>query len=184
MKNLYFVRHGQSEMNVSGHFAGTATDAQLTDEGRKQAKEAGKDIKSQAIPIDIIVSSPQSRAHETARYIAKEIDYDLDGIILHEGLVERHFGILEGTKFGAGPVSPEAHYSDPYAYENIQDAEKIEDMQARADEIVEYLHALPHENILIVSHGHFGRALRRSIHKQPITEAGDAFKNATVTKLI
>jgi probable phosphoglycerate mutase len=57
MKNIYFVRHGQSIMNVSGHYAGV-TDTPLTDEGRNQAKVAGKNLKSEQIPIDIIVSSP------------------------------------------------------------------------------------------------------------------------------
>jgi probable phosphoglycerate mutase len=184
MKKIYFVRHGQSEMNVSGHFAGAVTDTPLTEEGRNQAKAAGKQLQDEGILIDIIVSSPLSRAHETARHIAKEIDYNLDGIILHKDLVERHFGILEGTLFGAGPVTPKAHSSDPYAYENILDAEKIADMQARADRIIEYLYSLPEENILIVSHGHFGRALRRSVNNHPITEFGETFENAKIIKLI
>lgn len=183
MKTIYFVRHGQSVMNVSGHYAGT-TDTPLTEEGQKQAKAAGKYLKAELIPIDVIVSSPLSRAHGTAQHIASEIDYDLDGIILHDDLVERHFGILEATPFGSGSVTAIAHSSDPNAYEKIQDAEKIADMQARADRIIEYLNSLPHENILIVSHGHFGRALRRSILKHPITEFGDRFENAKIVKLI
>lgn len=184
MKRVYFVRHGQSEMNVSGHFAGAVTNTPLTETGRKQAIEAGKQLKTEGITIDIIVSSPLSRAHETARQIAKEIDYDMDGIILHDDLVERHFGILEGTLFGAGPVTPKAHSTDPYAYEEIKDAEKIADMQARADRMIEYIYSLPEENILIVSHGHFGRALRRSVNNHPITEFGETFENAKVVKLI
>jgi probable phosphoglycerate mutase len=184
MKNIYFVRHGQSEMNVSGHFAGAVTDTSLTEEGRNQAKAAGKQLQDEGITIDIIVSSPLSRAHETARQIASEIDYDMDGIILHEDLVERHFGILEGTLFGTGPVTPKAHSSNPYAYEEIKNAEKIADMQARADRMIKYLYSLPEENILIVSHGHFGRALRRSANKLPVTEFGETFENAKIVKLI
>jgi broad specificity phosphatase PhoE len=57
-------------------------------------------------------------------------------------------------------------------------------MQARADRVIAHLYALPQENILVVSHGHFGRALRRSVNNHPITEFGETLENAVIIKLV
>src|SRR5690606_2527197 len=70
MKKLYFIRHGLSVMNRQGVFSGSI-DTPLTDEGRKQAKRAGKLARD--FGIDYIVSSPLARALETAQIIAGEI---------------------------------------------------------------------------------------------------------------
>ena len=93
MKKLYFIRHGLSEMNVKGLIAGR-TESPLTEEGKLQARHAGKQAKK--LGIDYIVSSPMSRAHETAKIIAKEIGYPLDKIHLNSLFIERDFGELEG----------------------------------------------------------------------------------------
>lgn len=93
MKKLYFVRHGLSEMNVQGLMAGT-TDTPLTDLGRKQAKKAGQSAKD--LNINLIVSSPLSRALKTAQIIAQEIGYPKNKIILNQLLIERDHGSLEG----------------------------------------------------------------------------------------
>src|SRR5581483_5723923 len=74
MKKLYFIRHGESVSNVERWHAGRI-DTPLTERGRQQAREAGKKAKAQKLHFDLIVSSPLSRALETARIIAKEIGY-------------------------------------------------------------------------------------------------------------
>ena len=61
---LYFIRHGQSELNLKGILAGQ-TDTPLTDEGREQAKEAA--VKLEGIKFDAVFSSDLSRAHETQK---------------------------------------------------------------------------------------------------------------------
>ena len=71
MKDLYFTRHGQTVWNVENKICG-ATDIELTELGRSQAKELGKKIKEENIKIDKILYSPLIRAAETARYISEE----------------------------------------------------------------------------------------------------------------
>jgi broad specificity phosphatase PhoE len=95
MKKLYFIRHGLSEMNKSGHFAGTI-DTPLAEEGRAQAKMAG--IKARELRIDLIVTSPLIRASETAEIIARQIGYPKDKIVLSRLLIERHWGDLEVSR--------------------------------------------------------------------------------------
>ncbi|HTE21778.1 MAG TPA: histidine phosphatase family protein [Candidatus Limnocylindria bacterium] len=148
MKKLYFIRHGQSQLNVEGRYAGRA-ETPLTDEGRTQAKRTGQDAKG--LKIDLIVSSPLSRALETAQIVAAEIGYPLDKIIADERFTERDFGKLEGQIW-----SPTHKHQDlsPYNIETDQE------LLARTRKTLDWLESQPANSILVVSHGAFGRALR------------------------
>lgn len=101
MKQLYFVRHGLSEMNKLGVYAGRA-DTPLTETGRQQAKTAGEQARN--LTMDCVVASPLKRALETAQIIAKEIDYPEGRIIINDLLTERDFGSMEGKPWGWMPT--------------------------------------------------------------------------------
>lgn len=152
MKKIFFCRHGLSELNVKGHFAGI-TDTPLTEEGRKQAKIAGK--KAKDLQIDTIASSPLSRAHDTAKIIAKEIGYPEEEIHVSKLLIERDFGPLENK-----PWSPDLNL------DGFSDIETDDSLIERAHLGLKWLQSLPGSNILVVSHGAFGRALRSAIRKE------------------
>lgn len=159
MKKLYFVRHGLSEMNVSGHWAGTS-ETPLTTEGRKQAKLAGK--KAKKLNIDYIVSSPLKRAHETAKIIAEEIGYPIDQIYINPLFVERHWGKLEGAK-----------WSPDIDLDGISDIETVDTIVERGKLALDFLKTLDANNILVVSHGSFGRAIRHHlIEEYPYSSLG------------
>ena len=182
MKRLYFVRHGQTDMNVSGHMSGTSN-AQLTDDGKAQATAAGQWARDNGLVFDVILASPQDRAKHTAQHIARQVDYDLDGIITHHDLRERDFGVAEGVHHLEVDGFME-RAENPFSMDHIQDIETVMDLQYRAKQVLEHLHTLPHETILVVSHGVFGRALRRAIQNTPITEHGEALQNAQIVQLI
>lgn len=74
MKKVLYVRHGQSETNLKGVFAGGQDNTPLTALGREQAHQAGHELRNQK--IDYIICSPLSRTKETAQIIATEIDFD------------------------------------------------------------------------------------------------------------
>ena len=140
------MRHGLSEMNVAGLIAGT-TETPLTREGRAQAKQAGQAAKD--LGIDLIVSSPLSRAHETARILAREIGYPEENIIINSLLAERNYGALEGT-----PFQPMRKLKDLGDYEH----DRL--LIVRAQKALDWINTLGAADILVVSHGAFGRALR------------------------
>ena len=60
MKELYFVRHGESLWNLEDKICG-ATDAPLTEKGREQAVKTGKVIAESGIRADMILYSPLQR---------------------------------------------------------------------------------------------------------------------------
>lgn len=93
---IYLVRHGQTNYNLKRLVQGRI-DEPLNKTGIKQAKQTGQLIKQLNFKFDKIVSSPLSRAFETAYLIAKKNNYK-DNIILDNLLVERDFGAYELTE--------------------------------------------------------------------------------------
>jgi probable phosphoglycerate mutase len=93
MDHFYFVRHGETVWNVENKICG-ATDSPLTPRGHEQAVETGNLIKAQGIKADVILTSPLSRAYDTAKHIS-----DITGIPLEvePRLIEQNFGIYEST---------------------------------------------------------------------------------------
>ena len=180
MKQIYFVRHGESELNKAGKWAGT-TNTPLTPKGRQQAKTAGQLAKQQGLEFDLILSSPLERAHHTAQHIAAEVGYPNDKIILEPKLIERHYGELENKDHlsivGAKNLMDERHI-EKYG------AEKLDDLQKRADDILSYLNELPHKRILVVGHGASGRALWRAANKLPVHTRHKKYANAEIERLI
>lgn len=165
MKKLYFVRHGQTDTNIKGLFSGHI-EAKLTKEGKEQAVATGKELKTNHQRIDLIICSPQIRAFDTACLIAKELGYPIKHIQKNPRFKERYFGVLEGTS-ATHYMKESKKYQD---VDSAEGAETIAMLQKRAEQALEYVKKLTDKNILIVSHGAFGRAFRRAVNGQPHTD--------------
>jgi broad specificity phosphatase PhoE len=87
---LLTVRHGLTELNRDKRVGG-CYDAPLIEEGRRQAREANGPF--DGTHFDVVISSPLSRALETAEIIAGVRRED---IVVEEGCTERSFGEMEG----------------------------------------------------------------------------------------
>lgn len=153
----------------------------LTPKGRAQAKLAGQKARDEGLVFDVIVSSPLSRAHDTAKRVATEVDYPHDKIILSDNFVERDFGKLEGRR---DLVAGTKYFIDESAIDPYDGVEKLVDLQKRMDDFLAYLHTLPHDTILVVGHGGSGRALRRAIRKEPLSKRGKALGNAELVRFM
>ena len=168
MKHLYYCRHGESTYNLKGIYAGQ-TDVPLTALGREQARVAGLDAID--LRIDAIVTSPLIRALETARIVADNAGFDLDKIITDPLFMERSLGSLEGQTYDFGHEDDESNGT----------IEPMETLMRRAAEGLELLRSLEAENILLVSHGSFGKALQTVLN--PDRDYGEP-PNAQIIKLL
>ena len=88
---LCLVRHGETEWNLTRRYQGT-TDIPLNDKGRAQARRVAEALGGER--WDAIVSSPLSRAMETARAIAATTG--IETIEEDRDLQERAYGEAEG----------------------------------------------------------------------------------------
>lgn len=166
MKHLYFIRHGESVMNNQGLFSGRL-DTPLNSTGIKQAQLAAGSIAK--INFDCIVTSPMKRTLQTAEIIAKKINFPEDKIIINNFFIERNYGPFEGKPYIA----------------NLGDAEGVEsiaELIKRAQQGIDFLNSLECQNILLVSHGAIGRAVRHCLSPS-IPYSSDGFNNGQVIQL-
>ena len=73
---LYFIRHGQSHVNLN-EWANGNTDEGLTDLGQRQAKALAEWLPQEIERVDVIYSSTMLRARETAAHVAGAYDADI-----------------------------------------------------------------------------------------------------------
>jgi probable phosphoglycerate mutase len=88
------MRHGQAENNVSRTLVGRHIESHLTAQGRQQAADAAKQLKS--IPFDKVYVSPVIRAMETAQIVCDTLglSYEVD-----DRLYEIELGKLVGMNY-------------------------------------------------------------------------------------
>lgn len=172
---IYFVRHGESEANLRGVFAGQKEDSILTEKGRLQAKVTAQNIQVQIPKIDRIVCSPLKRTLETADIIATEIGFDINKIEVDNRIAEYDMGSLTGT-----PIQK----ISSTALTTAENAENINEFRDRVFMCIKGLSVLP-ENILVVSHAGVGRILESAkIGMEPgLFYDIPAYDNASVTQV-
>lgn len=88
---IYFIRHGQTDYNVQQRFQ-SQLDIPLNRTGRQQAEKLRQYLSSNQIQLQPIISSPLSRATETARIIARQED----DVVIEPCLVEISLGAYDG----------------------------------------------------------------------------------------
>ena len=95
MIKLILVRHGQSVWNLENRFTGW-TDVGLSEQGIKEAQEAGKKLKELGYTFDVAYTSYLKRANDTLDYILEELNEKNIPIKYSWRLNERHYGALQG----------------------------------------------------------------------------------------
>lgn len=93
MAILVMFRHGQSVWNLENKFTGWV-DVDLTDKGKKEAKEAGKKLKG--MHFDYAYSSDLKRAQETLKIALNEAGISHVPTTYDKALNERMYGDLQG----------------------------------------------------------------------------------------
>jgi broad specificity phosphatase PhoE len=155
---IWFVRHGESEANVSRIYANTGDNYPLTAKGYEQAQLFAQRLSG--IRILGIYSSPLLRARQTAETIAKGTG---DSIQISPGLIEYHVGIYEGSSTSpssAGAIADWEIKKRWYLHgdfdASLPGGESLSQMRARfvpfVDAVIESYKAKS-GIVLIVSHG-------------------------------
>ncbi|NGX51109.1 MAG: Phosphoserine phosphatase 1 [Chlamydiae bacterium] len=157
MRQIYIVRHGETEWSRNGRHTGF-TDIPLTEKGKEQAAQLGECLRD--VSFDHLFSSPLKRAHETS------ILCGFKPLIIDE-LLEWDYGDYEGVK------SEEIHKKDPtwnIFTHGAPNGESVAAVKARVDLLIEKLETLE-GNIALFSSGHIMRALTAQWLELPM-EAG------------
>jgi 2,3-bisphosphoglycerate-dependent phosphoglycerate mutase len=92
---LVLVRHGQSEWNLKNLFTGWR-DVDLTEQGVKEAREAGRKLKGQGLTFDVAYTSALKRAQNTLALMLEEMGQTGLPVVKDQALNERDYGDLSG----------------------------------------------------------------------------------------
>ncbi len=92
---LVLLRHGESVWNKENLFTGW-TDVELSETGRKEAKEAGRILKEAGFDFDVCYTSYLKRAIHTLNYALDSMDRAWLPVVKTWKLNERHYGALQG----------------------------------------------------------------------------------------
>ena len=95
MHKVVLLRHGQSTWNLENRFTGWK-DVDLSDQGRAEARDAGRLMKEAVLAFDIAFTSVLTRAIKTLGIALAEMDQLWIPVTKHWRLNERHYGALQG----------------------------------------------------------------------------------------
>ena len=162
MTRFFLVRHGETEWNKMRIIQGVS-DIPLNDTGRAQASAVGAILAKHS--FDLLVSSPLSRAYETATIIARRLAMPAPVVI--DDLMERNYGEAEGSS----GVDLDQRYPPGTEVPGRESKEAVTKRVVRVLNDLAIRH--PHADILAVSHGGVIRSVVEyaapGLHREPIT---------------
>jgi probable phosphoglycerate mutase len=143
---LWLARHGETEWTIARRHTGS-TDVPLTDNGREQARALAGSL--EGVKFDLVLSSPLSRAEETARLVGLEATPE-------PRLVEWDYGEYEGRT--TAEIRAERPDWDLWR-DGCPGGETPEAIARRLEPLVEELRPRRGKRIALFGHGHCLRAL-------------------------
>ena len=166
------LRHGQTDWNIDMRLQGIS-DIAMNETGHRQAQEAAIVLGAQQWCR--VISSPLSRAIETANYVANALG--VTEVLVEPLLLERSFGDAEGSSYeewrerlNSGLVA--------------NGAETGQELEDRANRLLDSLaKAYIDQRVVAVSHGALIRKIISIVSGGELPREGDRFGNASLTTL-
>ena len=179
MTTLILVRHAQSEANVELIAEGGGGNSPLTDEGRQQAERLSMYLQETHAQISHIYSSPQIRAHDTAKAVALrftlEIQLDHD---LREGMLGTWEGSPPSRDLDWEGLNTDPHYNEHGGESPFQLGRRC------GEQIKEIAAQHPAQTVLVVSHGAaLSHGLAHVLGTEPVSGKQYKHHNTGITLL-
>lgn len=168
---ILLVRHGETDWNLTHRYQGT-TDIPLNETGRDQARRVAERLGDER--WDAIVSSPLSRAMETARAIAATTG--IETIEQDRDLQERAYGEAEGLTL--------AEREEIWPGREWPGLESWDDVATRTMTAIERI-AARHagERVLVVCHGGVINSILAVLSRNEIGTGKTVILNTSLTTL-
>lgn len=170
MTTLILIRHGESEANRQGIFAGQI-DPDLQNKGIKQAELTAKYIIDN-YKVDRIYSSDLQRAYKTAMCLAEELDLE---VTKDKNLREIDAGQWEGMKFDDLVLSYADEYSMWLNHIGHSGCTGGETVKQLGDRIMSALTKIAQEND--------GKTVAIATHATPIRVAQSIIESGTTEEM-
>jgi broad specificity phosphatase PhoE len=178
-KEIYLVRHGETDWNLKGFCQGSRNDISLNKLGKEQAIKTGKylsEYRQKDVKFDLVLCSPLIRTRETCELICDKIGYDINKVKYMDELKENDKGLVcigkshtelrkdkfyndyFNTRDNIGkikdPIERELNYEKTMkTVEKKYEIEKEENLRKRIYKIINFIKKTNKKKILIVTHG-------------------------------
>ena len=163
------LRHGQTDWNINFLLQGV-TDIPMNETGIEQIKLAAKAIRIE--DWDLVLSSPLSRARQTAEIIASHVGFP--EIVEQELLIERSFGEAEG-------LSHEQWRAKYANLDEIPGGESRTQLQERSKLLLNTMSKnFAGKRVLAISHGALIRSLLAEVSNNELPRDGERLGNASL----
>lgn len=165
MKQLYLIRHGETDFNRRGIVQGKGVNSSLNEIGRDQAKKFHDAYKEEGFDR-IYISTLQRTLESIEPFTGGAIPVER-----HEGLDEISWGIHEGQE--SGDSFKDFHnllktWKAGDIHARIQDGESPYEVQQRQLIFLDYLRQTKDHRILLCSHGRSMRILLCTLLGEPL----------------
>lgn len=157
---IYYVRHGQTDLNLAKKMQGGGTEKELNETGVSQAYNTKKELEN--VKYNLVICSPMKRAKQTAEIINEGRDIP---IITDERIRERKLGDYEGRDVTEEMENNIWDYKLNY---NIPNGENLHDFENRINEFFDDIKEKYHDKtILIVAHGGIAKVIKSHLYGMP-----------------
>lgn len=163
-KEIFFVRHGQTDYNLNHIVQGSGIDSSLNSEGRNQAEAFFDFYKNEG--FELVYTSALKRTKETVQQF---LDLNIPHI-QSANLNEINWGIHEGK-----PRNPEliaaykkliSDWDQNKLDASLKDGESARQLISRCNQFIEELLNQPQKKILVCSHGRTLRCMMSVVHRE------------------
>ena len=161
---LYIIRHGETDLNAKSVMQGWV-DPPINQSGRELAAMTGQAMKD--IRFDRCISSPLSRARETAEIVLRESGNEIP-ITTDDRLREMSCGDIEEKSITEMGDVARLFFVDPFRFPGFPNGETIQDLCSRTQEFFRELTAVDDgKTYLISTHGCAMRAMLNYLFDDP-----------------
>lgn len=166
-KEIYIIRHGQTDFNVKQVVQGRGVNSDLNATGLQQAQAFFDTY--HPIDFDVVYTSKLKRTHQTvAHFLNKNIQHEI-----RENIDEIDWGIFEGVEHN--PSLQKEYYDIISTWANgnltikIEGGESAQDLADRLIPFVQEIKNSTHKTILACTHGRTLRVLMCLLLNKPIS---------------
>lgn len=178
MKNLFLIRHGQTNKNISNALHKKGDEETLNNEGKEQIIKTAAKLKAQRITK--IYCSNEIRAMESAKIISEICEVPMETI---SGFEERNWGDYSGKPWSEVKLILDPMNLDERYLYIPPNGESWKDFETRLNEtLTKIKNGHDGDNVCVVTHGGAIRALMPLLLNVPKEESFKYDpKNASIT---
>lgn len=162
---IYILRHGETELNTKGVMQGIL-DVPLNQNGKDLAAVTGQAMKG--IHFDGCITSPLSRASETAEILLRESGNSDTPVTVDKRLMELNCGDMEGVALSTMGDAGSLFFRDPFRFGGFPNGETLRELCDRTQDFLQELIARDDgKTYLVSSHGCAMRAMVNFLNPHP-----------------